>query len=741
LDVNQSTTAVRFYARPLVLNVAEHVEMDRVERHLERMGYRRVRDRTRVGPGAYYRSSGQWVIGRRSFRHFDRYQAAETVTIRIGWDDRIWNLQNDSGERTARFVLEPELIHTALGDHRKDKIPVPLSAVPKHMVDAVLTIEDQRFYDHGGMDIRRVVGAGIANFKAGKVVQGGSTLTQQLAKNLFLSARRTPIRKYRELLMAFVLEVRYSKDEILQAYLNEVYMGQHHGVAVHGVARGAQLYFGKDISEVEVSEAAVLAGIIRGPNLYSPDRNPALTLARRNLVLDLMRERDVLREEEYEVARAAALNAQEVTVRSGYGRYFVDHVSRQLRDVESLPQVHGLSIFTTLDLDLQVIAEAAVREGLSSLEKVYPPARREESPLQAALVALNPETGEILAMVGGRDYAASQFNRAVDARRQPGSAFKPVVALAALSRREGYTLASVVEDAPLSVETPAGMWEPSNYDGQFRGPVTLRSALERSLNVPFARIGLDIGPEHIAQTATRLGLDGHINPVPSLALGASEVTPLGLTRAFGVLAARGFRADLNSVLAVVDGHGNLVSRSAPAGEQVYLPEEVYLVTSALRGAVDRGTGRGLRRDGFRGDVAGKSGTTNDFRDAWFVGFTPRLALGVWVGFDDGRSIGLPGSRAALPIFSRFLAQAVGSDGDGEFEQPSGLEVAAVGDGPGWGCRGEPELFLPGTVPMSSCSSWYSNFFRSSRRSMRNSQASSILEELRQRQRRSRSRRR
>jgi penicillin-binding protein 1B len=315
-------------------------------------------------------------------------------------------------------------------------------------------------------------------------------------------------------------------------------------------------------------------------------------------------------------------------------------------------------------------------------------------------------------MVGGRDYGSSQFNRAVNARRQPGSSFKPIVALAALSQRDGPTLATVLQDEPLSVETPAGLWEPTNYDGEFRGGVTMREALERSLNVPFARLGLDVGPERIVETGRKLGLESRLVPVPSLALGASEVTPLEMTRAFGVFAAGGYRSDVHTTLGVLDSEGEVLSRYELGGEQVYTAAETYLVTSALRGAVERGTGRSLRNWGFRSPVAAKSGTTNDFRDAWFIGYTPSLVVGVWVGFDDGRSTNLTGSRAALPIVALFLRGALGSNGAEEFSMPSGLEVVSVnretGLRAGYRCRGEREVFLRGTAPRESCS-WYRSY--------------------------------
>jgi penicillin-binding protein 1B len=374
--------------------------------------------------------------------------------------------------------------------------------------------------------------------------------------------------------------------------------------------------------------------------------------------------------------------------RTRSGRYFVDFVARQLVAEHGRGVLdNGLAVFTTLDMRLQRAAEDAVQKGLERLESYYPRLTQGESPLQAALVALEPRTGQILAMVGGRDYGTTQFNRAVWALRQPGSSFKPIVALAALSQ-------------PRDVDSDAAFTE-----------ITIRGALERSLNVPFARLGMEIGPQRIAGTAHRLGIQSQLHLVPSLALGSSEVTPLEMARAFGVFAAAGYRADLNTTIGVLDRSGDVLRRLTRTGEQAFAPAEVYLVTSALQGAVERGTGRGLRSMGFREPVAAKSGTTNDFRDAWFIGYTPSISLAVWVGFDDGRSIGLSGSNAALPIFARFLNDAVGRERGDEFAVPSGLEVVEVNQETGLlagpGCRGEAEVFLQGTAPTTSCSRYWS----------------------------------
>lgn len=716
------------YARPYVLYVGMPADAELLRAHLQRLGYVPAGS-GEVELGEYRLASRRWIIGRRHFRHHERLSPGGVVTARI--DDRgsVAALEDTEGRGFRYVTLEPELIASLVDESNKDRIPVPLSDVPSHLVDAVVAIEDQRFFQHRGLDLKRIGAAALANLRAGRVVQGGSTITQQLAKNLYLSSSRNVIRKIREAAIALALESRYPKREILEAYLNEVYLGQDGGLAVHGVGRAAQYYFGKDVASLDLAQSALLASLIRGPSLYSPFRHETAARARRDLVLERMFEQGLVTENAYREARERPLQVRPTVALTQSVRYFTDFVQAQLAADTSLGADRGSAVFTSLDVRLQEAAEDAIRAGLEQLESQYPGLRQEDAPLQAALVALDPRSGQILALVGGRDYGRSQFNRAVTARRQPGSAFKPVVALAALSRRgrvgEGespFTLASILEDRRLVVHTVAGEWEPVNYDRRFRGPVTLRDALEHSLNVPFARLGLAVGPTRIAETARSLGIESPLSSVPSLALGASDISPLELTRAYGVLAAGGFRAASRPILAIFDRGGDVREPAAATGQRVFDPAEAYLVTSALRGAVERGTGRTLRALGYDGAVAAKSGTTNDFRDGWFVGYTPSLAVGVWVGFDDGRSIGLPGARVALPIFARFLRAAVGPHGtrgpygSPGFSPPAGLEVVEVdprtGLRAGPGCRGKPEYFLPGTAPDESCSPfWSSGRFR------------------------------
>lgn len=574
-------------------------------------------------------------------------------------------------------------------DLQELRVPVSLARLPHALVDAVLAVEDQRFYQHHGIDLRRIGGALIANVKAGGIEEGGSTLTQQLAKNLFLSADRTPIRKAREAAMALVLEARYSKDRILEAYLNEIYFGQDGPRAIRGVGAAARYYFGKDARRLTLDESALLAGMIRSPNRLAPTRHPDEARARRDLVLSLMLEQGRVSRGEAERARRAPVRARAHPAATVEGRWIRDYLARQ--STPGAPE-RGEAIYTTVDADLQRSAERAIRNGLDRLR---------QPGAQAALIAISPRTGDLLAMVGGRDYGASQFNRATDAPRQPGSAFKPIVALAALSRGgdrvPGFTLASVVEDLPLSVRTSNGLWQPANYDGSFQGPVTVRQALEESLNVPFARIGLAVGADSIAAMARRVGIERPLAKVPSLALGSGEVTLLELTRAYGVLAAGGELAATRVLLSRRLRNGTSKPATDAVSERVVDQGTAFLVTSALQGVVEHGTGQALgsERDGLT--LAGKTGTSSNWRDAWFIAYSPEIVVGVWVGYDDGRSLRLTGAAAALPIVARFLDGAGFEGGEG-FEVPDDVVSASVPEDPEGGWCGRTEYFLRGTQP-------------------------------------------
>ncbi len=713
--------ASRVYSRPVELvRSADLARIDLFD-HLRRIGYRQA-EASALKPGEFARDGRRITIARRPFAYFDSLTAGGRLVIDLDHEGRIRSLHGSQGPLERAWV-EPEMIGSFYGDYWLDRRPLPLDAYPSHLIDALLAMEDRRFFDHGGIDVRRIVGAFFANLGAGRVTQGGSTLTQQLVKNLYLTSDRSLARKIREAPMALLLELHHSKEEILQAYLNEIYLGQRGPVAVHGVGAAARHYFGKDASELTLWESAMLVGMIHGPGLYSPEAKPAAAKARRDLVLRIMLEQERITEDEYRAARARPVLVVESGAYQNPAPHFLSSLRRSLEQGYGTEQLEqgGYVVRTTLDARLQRFAGRVLRDGLEELERRHPRLRSASAPLQAALVAIDPRSGEIRAMVGGRDFGQSQFNRAEQASRQPGSAFKPIVALAALSRwngaEPGFTLASLVEDTPMIVNTPAGSWSPTNYGGKSSGRVTFREALARSLNLPFARVGLALGAERIVGVAQRLGIRSDLAAVPSLALGSSEVTLLELTSAYAVLAAEGARHPPVGIAAVFDSEGSLVEEPRRQAERAFSPAEAYLVTSALTSVVDSGTGQGLRQLGYRGPVAGKTGTTNDERDAWFVGYTPELAIGVWVGFDDNRSHGLTGAQAALPIFGRFLINALGPDGGEDFEAPSELEVVKVnserGLRAGWGCPGEREIFLPATAPQEWCGErGFGGFFRS-----------------------------
>lgn len=572
------------------------------------------------------------------------------------------------------------------------RVPKSLDHVPESLVDAVLAIEDQRFFDHGGLDLRRIGGAVLANIKAGGIAEGGSTITQQLAKNLYLSSDRTPLRKLREAAMALVLEHRYSKRQILEAYLNEIYLGHDDGLAIHGVGAAANHYFGKRVGQLSLAQSATLAGMIHAPNRLAPDRHPRDARARRDLVLQLMAEQGRISESRARQAERSPVRVNELHRYDVDAHYFSDAARAVLP--RGLPR-RGAAVYTTLDARLQRAAQEAVDRGLS---------KGRLARAQAALVAIDPRNGDILAMVGGRDYTGSQFNRAIEAHRQPGSAFKPIVAVAALRRRDGddpaFTLASTIEDQPFEIMSNGIPWHPANYDGDYRGEVTFREALEQSLNVPFARIGLAVGPEKVVAIAHQMGIKSDLPAVPALALGSGEVTLLELVRAYGVLAAGGQLAQSRMIDAVSDRDGATQPGEPVEVGRVIDPGVAYLVTSALEGVVDHGTGASLGGHAISGDLAGKTGTSSDWRDAWFIAYTPTLVVGVWVGNDDDSSIHLTGAQAALPVVRDFLREI---DPEGaRFERPDDVVEARVASGSAgtdwpFSC-GSDEYFLAGTAP-------------------------------------------
>jgi penicillin-binding protein 1B len=554
-----SELPTRVYSRPLRVRPGMDPKRAGLRAHLESADYRQV-DARPERPGEFSTADGSWRLWLRGFRDASGLEPARRATLRLGSSGRIETISGEYAGELDLLPIEPAPVGAFYGPDGRDRDPAPLPEMPSHLVDAVLVAEDRRFFEHSGLDLRRIAGAFFANLRAQRVVQGGSTLTQQLVKNVYLTRERSLVRKLHEAVIALLLERMHSKHEILEAYLNEVYLGQNGAVGIHGVSRGARFYFGKSVQDLDLGESALIAGILPGPNLYAPHRRPEAARERRDVVLGLLLDQGKITPEQHREAvdQPLSLTAPPQPLRS-HG-YFMDWLRADLNERYDERQLEAgsLEVYTPLDTRLQRIAERAVRQGLEQLERDEPSLVREESPLEAALVALTP-SGELLAVVGGRDFGRSQFNRATEARRQPGSVFKPVVALAALSR-DGledprFTLASVFVDEPIVVPTLEGDWEPTNYDGEFRGEVTLREAVEDSLNIPMTRVGQDLGLQRIIDTARLLGIESRLRPVPSLALGAFEVTLLEMTSAYAVIAAGGRRAPVVTTLAVAERDG------------------------------------------------------------------------------------------------------------------------------------------------------------------------------------------
>jgi len=598
------------------------------------------------------------------------------------------------------------------GTARRFQIWVPLGEIPMPVVHAVLAAEDRRFFRHPGIDVRAVLRASVTNLRRGGIRQGGSTITQQLARMLFFSNDRTWGRKLRESGTALMLETQYSKRQILEAYLNAVYMGHDGGVAIHGVGAASRHFLGTDLAEVRLDEAALLAAAIQAPNRTFLGHFPRAVQARRNRILQAMRDLGTAGETAVREAAVTPLPrppagsaAQEV--------YFVDLVREEIARRLSLPASGDVRIATTLDPLLQHAAECALREGLERIERAQPGLDRVG--LQAALVAIQPASGAIRALVGGRRYHESPFNRATQAARQPGSLFKPIVYLAAFeAERAGrgarLTPASLVLDDPIAIPVGSSTWLPQNFDRRFRGPVTVRTALVASLNVPAVRVAQDVGLDEVVHMAQALGIARPLAAVPSLALGTSEVTLLEITAAYATLANGGVRAVPTTLAAESAPQGALAVEPIPPPVRVVSAESVFLINHLLRGVMRHGTGRASARWGLSDVSAGKTGTTGGLRDAWFVGYTPDLVVGVWVGLDDASPVGLTGAQAALPIWAAVMQAAVRRSPPGVFAPPPGIVMASVDSVTGRmasvGCGGGPmieEAFRAGSEPaVSDC---------------------------------------
>lgn len=611
------------------------------------------------------------------------------------------------------FSLAPRIIsHLGDGDRKVSRYKA-LAKIPDNLKKAIVAVEDQRFYSHLGLDINGIIRAIIANVKAGRIVQGGSTLTQQLAKNLLFSPRRTLWRKVKEAIAAFSLELRLSKDEILEHYLNSVFLGQEGSIAVHGVSSAAQFFFDKDIENISLAEAALLAGMVKAPSLYSPRRNPKAAQRRRNAVLRIMAREGVISNEIAlkTIAEALKISRKRKFIRSA--PFFTPAVQSAVSEDINLNAaiLSGVRIYTGIDLNLQSCAKKAVEEGVAKLIKSR---RNLNKDLEASLVAINPRSGLIKAWVGGKNYYQSQFDRVAQARRQIGSTVKPLVYLTALdSTLNTYRVATartILPDKPFKLELVNQKdWEPQNYDRRFRGNVTLRYALERSLNIPAAYVGQRVGIPAISNTVKLFRLDDNPPQVPALTLGALDSSLLNLTAAYATLANGGIYVKPRLFISAVSKSGTLLTESTIYEERVAEAAPVYVLTNILQGVIDRGTGKVIKRLGFTEPAAGKTGTSNDTRDAWFVGFTPELSVGVWVGYDKAQPTSLSGASGAAPIWASFMQCAGERLAFSNFKAPTDIVFQKIdlesGEKATRKCPPNTiveEVFVSGTEPQRLC---------------------------------------
>ena len=737
LNGERERTLPRVYARPVELRRGQSLSQQELITRLNDLGYAQ-RTRAQV-PGEFAVAGTVVTITPRGSDQTGKsvrvgFAATPAATRGAGRPQAPRTIQGievvDAGKAagvsTDAVRLDSPLL-TALMTNggREKRRRVPLSTIPAYMQRAVLSIEDQGFYSHPGINPFRLVAAVFTNaFGDNPNVVGYSTITQQLARMFFLSDEfnielqsgdrgRTWTsygRKMREMLMSVVLERRASKDEILELYLNDVYLGQRGSFAIHGVAEAARLFFGKDVANLSLSEAAVIAGVIQSPASRSPFTNEKRAVERRNVVLLAMAEEEYITED---AEQRAVREPLQVVARSidNEAPYFVDMVSDQV--ATAFPgitaQVGRVDVFTTLDLNLQRAALDAVRSGLANADRLLARRRRPRR-VQAALIAVDPRNGEILAMVGGRSYNQSQYNRVIVSRRQPGSVFKPFVFLTAFEQalsegRTDLTAASLTSDEPTTFIFDDQVWEPRNYD-DYDGPITWRRALAMSRNLGTIHVGETIGFGNVAALWKKVGVGTPPQAFPSITLGVFELTPFEVAQAYTLFVNGGQVRPLHAIQHIETATSDLKPKALPA-KRVASPTSAYLVTNMMRSVLNEGTGAAARGNGFTQDAAGKSGTTNELRDAWFVGFTPELLTVVWVGLDDNQPVGLSGSQAALPIWTDFMKAALAGHPSIPFNVPNDITFAEIDRDTGKlalpGCpRTYNESFLTGTEPKEYC---------------------------------------
>jgi penicillin-binding protein 1B len=645
----------KVFARPLELYPQARLNADQFENELNVLAYRRSMNPDK--PGSYFRNGNNFRVISRSFTFWDGSEPSIALQVKFIGNtlEGLYDANSHTPLPIVRF--DPAIIGRIYPSHTEDRVLVKLDEVPPLLVKALIAVEDRDFYAHRGVSVRGIARAFVANIRAGSTVQGGSTLTQQLVKNFFLSNERSLWRKANEALMALLLEWHYDKNEIMEAYINEIFLGQDGQRSIHGFGLASRFYFEKPLHKLRTDEIALLVGIVKGPSYYSPRRSPERALERRNLVLDLLVSQGDINQAEGESAKAEALSVVPIE-KSNITSYpaFMDLVRRQLRrdykeeDLNS----EGLQIFTTLDPLVQFESEKALSSWLNRLGRAKD---LPDSELQGASVVVSVDGGEVLSVVGGRSPQFAGFNRALDAVRPIGSLIKPAVYLTALQQFDKYNLVTLLDDGPLTLELENGdEWQPQNFDKEFHGMVPIYKALSNSYNLSTTRLGLEVGLPSIIHTLNQLGVEKDIKPYPSLLLGSLALSPMEVAQMYHTLAAGGFRTPLRAIRDVLTAQGQPLQRYPLSVKKVVDSEPVYLLNAALKETARRGTGRGVYRY-VPPDltVSGKTGTSNDLRDSWFAGYTGDKLGIVWVGMDDNRPAELTGSQGALKVWGQIFS--------------------------------------------------------------------------------------
>lgn len=644
----------RVYANPVELFAGYGIDASRFEMILEELKYRP--DNSLSSQASYSRRGNEISLKTREFRFWDKVEPARYIRVRFD-GAQVESIDDIEGNKSLPILrLEPVQIGSFYPALKEDRILVKLEQVPRTVLDALFSVEDRDFHEHFGISPKAIARAIWANIRAGGIVQGGSTLTQQLVKNFYLSSERTWWRKLNEIIMALILEARYSKNEILEAYLNEIYLGQDGARAIHGFGLASQYYFSRSMDELELHHVALLVALVRGPSFYDPFKAPDKAKKRRDLVLDEMAALDFITARQSEQAKSKPLDVTK-DPHQAISRYpaFLDLVRRQLQQEyrnEDLTS-EGLRVFTTLDVAVQQQLESSVEGTLKKLDK-----QTKHNALETAAIITRRATGEIAALAGSRNAESSGFNRALDSERQIGSLYKPVVYLTALADPQKYTLITPLQDTALRIQNPGGgPWSPKNYDNREHGLVPLHVALANSFNLATVRLGLSVGVAHTLKTLRNLGVERPLEGFPATLLGTSSLTPMEVAQMYQTLASDGFVTPLRAIQSVVSQDGKPLQRYALKVRQAVDPAAVFLVNTILQEAVREGTGRSVYSYlPPSHNVAGKTGTTNDLRDSWFAGFTGDYLGVVWVGRDDNESARLTGAQGALRIWASTMSK-------------------------------------------------------------------------------------